>query len=391
MWGAEALKQDFDLSIITTNPIDLAGLNSFYGTNISSQEVTLRRVSIPRVVSGIRGAAAIRGALFLRGMRRIAREYNVLISAYNLCDHSSPAIHLLDLSWDEELRTEFSVAPSGIEGVFHRVRSVRAFYLSLARTISPPTGRNLFAGDDILLAYSAWIASAIERKHHVKCGVLHPPVPCAIGEIPFSNRRNDFVCVGRISEEKRLERVIEILAAVRARGHEVRLRLIGGFGKNIYARSIQALVRSIPWVILDGSLSQQRKIEVLTASRYGIHGAEGEGFGIGVAEMIKAGCVTFAPAEGGPAEILEHAELLYRDDDDAVKKIIAVLDDAELQQKLLAHLRAQGEKFSPENYMHGLRAAVEQFIESKGGFSTATRQGESKIRRTSADGAGSQL
>ena len=75
-------------------------------------------------------------------MRRIAREYNVLISAYNLCDLSSPAIHLLDLSWDEELRTEFSVAPGGIEGVFHRVRSVRAFYLSLARTISPPTGRN---------------------------------------------------------------------------------------------------------------------------------------------------------------------------------------------------------------------------------------------------------
>jgi glycosyltransferase involved in cell wall biosynthesis len=376
MWGAEALKQDFDVSIITTNAIDLAGLNSFYGTDVRPQEVTLRRVPIPGVVSEIRGAAAIRGALFQRGMRRIAPEYNVLISAHNLCDLSSPAIHLLDLSWDEELRTQFSVAPGGIEGVFHRVRSVRALYLSLARKISPPTGRNLFAGDDILLAYSAWIASVIERKHHVKCGVLHPPVPCAITEIPFNSRRDDFVCVGRISEEKRLERVIEILTAVRARGHEVRLRLIGGFGKNIYARRIRALVQRMPWVILEGSVSQQRKIEVLTASRYGIHGAEGEGFGIGVAEMIKAGCITFAPAEGGPAEILERAALLYRDDDDAVDKVIAVLNDAELQQKLLAHLRLQGEKFSPENYMRGLRAAVEQFIESNGGFSAAVRPGD---------------
>jgi glycosyltransferase involved in cell wall biosynthesis len=376
MWGTEALKKEFDLSIITTNPIDLGGLNSFYGTNVRPQEVTLRQVPIPRVVSEIRGAAAIRGALFQRGMRRIAREYDVLISAYNLCDLGSPAIHLLDLSWDEELRTEFSVAPGGIEGVFHRVRSVRALYLSLARTISPPTGRNLFAGDDILLAYSAWIASAIERKHHVKCGVLHPPVPCVIAEIPFNSRTNDFVCVGRISEEKRLERVIEILAAVRARGHEVRLRLIGGFGKNIYARSIQMLARSKPWVTLEGALSQQRKIEILTASRYGIHGAEGEGFGIGVAEMIKAGCITFAPAEGGPAEILEHAELLYRDDHDAVEKIIAVLDDDKLQRKLLAHLVLQGEKFSAENYMRGLRTAVEQFVESKGGLGAAMRQGE---------------
>jgi len=42
------------------------------------------------------------------------------------------------------------------------------------------------------------------------------------------------------------------------------------------------------------------------SSRYGIHGAEGEGFGIAIAEMVKAGCVTFAPAVGGPAEILDH-------------------------------------------------------------------------------------
>jgi predicted phosphohydrolase len=66
--------------------------------------------------------------------------------------------------------------------------------------------------------------------------------------------------------------------------------------------------------------------------------------------------------EGGPAEILNHDALLYRDDDDAVDKITAVLCDTELQQKLLAHLHGQANKFSAEHYMDGLRAAVEEFL-----------------------------
>jgi glycosyltransferase involved in cell wall biosynthesis len=362
MWGAEALKREFEVSIVTTNAIDLRALNSFYGTDVSAREVTLLQVPIPRIVSGIRGAAAIRGALFQRAMHRSARNYDVLISTYNLCDFGVPAIHLLDLSWDEELRTRFSVAPTGIEGMFHRVAPVRAMYLWLGRFLAQPSGRDLFSGDDVLLAYSAWIASIIERKHNVKCGVLYPPVPGAFTEIPFYSRNDDFVCLGRISEEKRLERVLQILGKVRARGYAVRLRLVGGFGATVYSRTIQTLVQELPWVVLEGSVSEQSKIQILTSSRYGIHGAQGEGFGIAIAEMVKAGCIAFAPAEGGPAEILSDPALLYRDDDDALEKITAVLSDEQLQQKLLAHLRGQANKFSAERYMHGLRAAVGKFL-----------------------------
>jgi glycosyltransferase involved in cell wall biosynthesis len=365
MWGAEALMQEFDVSIITTNAIDLGGLNSFYGTNISTQEVTIRRVPVPCMLSKERGAAAIRGALFQRAMRRIAHEYDVLISAYNLCDCGVPAIHLLDLSWDEELRTRFSVPPTGIEGMFHRIAPVRAMYLWLGRFFAQPSGRDLFAGDDLLLAYSAWIASLIERKHHVKCGVLHPPVPGVFTDIPFNNRNRDFVCMGRISEEKRIERMLEILTKVRDRGHQARLRLVGGFGRDTYARKIETLVRGLSWVALEGAVSEQRKAGILASSRYGIHGAEGEGFGIAIAEMVKAGCVTFAPAEGGSAEILDHEALLYRGNDDAVEKIIAVLSNEPLRWELSAHLRRQADKFSAEKFMSGLREAIERFIQQR--------------------------
>ena len=362
MWGAEALKRDFEVSIVTTNAIDLAALNSFYGTATREEEVKVRRLTIPRMLSGIRSGAAIRGALFQRAIRRVACEYDVLFSAYNPCDCGVPAIHLLDLSWDEELRNRFASRPRGFEGLFHRVAPVRAIYLWLGRRIASPSGRDLFSGEDFLLANSGWVASVIERKHGVRCGVLYPPVPDGFAEVPFASRNDDFACIGRISEEKRLERVFEILGKVRARGYQVRLRMIGGFGTNKYERKIQTLARRLPWVILEGSVSEQRKQEILRSCRYGIHGAEGEGFGIAVAEMVKAGCITFAPAEGGPADILDHNALLYRGDDDAVEKIYAVLSRSALQANLLEHLRQQARKFSAERFMRDLRTIIERFL-----------------------------
>ena len=104
------------------------------------------------------------------------------------------------------------------------------------------------------------------------------------------------------------------------------------------------------------------KAQILAACRYGIHGREGEAFGIGVAEMVKAGCITFAPAEGGPAEIVNHEALLYRDDDEAIEKITAVLDQRALRGELIDHLRNQAKHFSPEAFMTGLREAVTTFF-----------------------------
>ncbi len=362
MWGVEALKRDFDVSIVTTNSIDLAAVNLFYGTAVREDEVKLRQLPMPPILSRIRSGAAIRGALFMRGMRRVAREYDVLFSAYNPIDCGVPAIHLLDLCSDEELQTRFAPRPRGFQGLFHRIAPVRAIYLWVARRIASPSGRDLFSGEDIPLANSLWVASIIERKHGVRCAVLYPPAPGRFSDAPFESRNDDFACIGRVSEEKRLERVFEILGRVRARGHQVRLRMIGGFGTNRYERKIQALARRLPWVTTEGSVSEQRKQEILSSCRYGIHGAEGEGFGIAVAEMVKAGCITFAPADGGPSDILDHEGLLYRGADDAVEKICAVLSRPALQASLLEHLRQQAGKFSAERFMRELRTIVDTFL-----------------------------
>jgi glycosyltransferase involved in cell wall biosynthesis len=364
MWAAEALKRDFAVSLVTGGRVDLAQLNHFYGTAISSREISVRSLPMPQSLVGRKVPSALRGAFADRALKRVAHEYDLLISAYNPCDFGVPAIQCVaDFSWNEELRRRFDPPPAGVHGLFHRKPWLRGSYLGLCRTIAPPSRRNLFSGEDMIVANSWWTAAKLCEKYGVVAGVIYPPVAGEFPDISHERRHNDFVCIGRISPEKRIERMIQIVGAVRSRGHDARIRIIGPFDASPYSRTIGALAeRCREWVLLEGRKVSAEKARILADCRYGIHGREGEAFGIGVAEMVKAGCITFAPAEGGPAEILNHEALLYGNDDDAVEKITAVLNHQALREDLIRHLRHQAEKFSPENFMSGLRSTVDRFL-----------------------------
>jgi len=364
MWGAQALKHDFHVSMVTTTPFDLDAMNEFYGTSLRSGEVTFRRLSVP-LVGGIPGAAALRGALFQRAMRAVVGEYDLLISAYNPCDFGTPAIQCIaDFSWDDELRRRFHPTGDGLAGVFHRDSLLRRAYLGLARILSAPSGRDVFAGDDLIIANSNWTAGILRERYGVaNAPVVYPPVTePSVCRVPGS-RNLDFACLGRISEEKRITTMTDILARVRAQGYPVRLRIVGALNDSAYSRRIRALAQqNRDWIIVEGPLWGDAKWKLLSKCGYGIHGCSDEAFGIAVAEMIKAGCITFAPPEGGQAEILDHDSLLCRSDDDAVNKICAVLSRPALQASLSEYLGRQAEKFSAKNFMRDLRAMVEEFL-----------------------------
>jgi glycosyltransferase involved in cell wall biosynthesis len=364
MWAAEALKRDFRVSVVTTGPVNLVQLNRFYGTTLSSGEVGFRRLPIPRLLAGRKAPSALRGAFASRALKHVAAEYDLLISTYNLCDFGMPAIQCVaDFSWDEELRRRFDPPPVGVHGLFHRVHWLRERYLGLCQTIAQTSGRKLFSGEDVIVANSQWTAAKLQERYGIVSGVVYPPVTGKFPNMAHHGRSNDFACVGRISPEKRIERIIKILSGVRSRDYDVRVRIIGPLDNSPYSRKIASLARRYSdWVFLEGLCTGENKTKILTDCRYGIHGREGEAFGIGVAEMVKAGCITFAPAEGGPAEILSHEALLYDDDDDAVEKIATVLKRQPLQEELLRHLGQQAERFSPANFMIGLRSAVEVFL-----------------------------
>jgi len=367
MWGIEALKESYAVTLITTGNVDLDKLNRFYGTAVRSNEISIQTAPLPNFLLNFSWGDALRGALYQRFCQNFANEFDVLISAYNMCYFGVPAIHCIaDFSWDEQTRLNFHPIPAGLRGLFHRFNFFRNAYSGVVKVLSRSSGRNLFAGEDFILANSQWTSGIIKEKYGIDVEVLYPPVVTNFLKVPQEEKKLGFVCIGRISPEKRIEQIIDILGGIRGRGHDIHLHVIGEINNDPYGKKIRQLCYNHrEWIIAEDNCFGKKKLSLLTEHKFGIHACQGEAFGIGVAEMVKAGCIVFAPSEGGQAEIINHQSLLYDNIEDAIDKIDTVLRDPEVQTDLRNHLRKPGKNFSTSEFMNGLRSAVENFLEKK--------------------------
>lgn len=352
----EALKRDYDVTVVTTGGWDLSALNTFYGTQIREDEVHVRIAPVPHVVRNW-SAAALRGACFQRFARQIAGEYDVRISAYNPTDWGLPAAHFIaDFSWHREIREKLH-PPS--PGFIYRDSILRKAYLRIAAAYARPSGRDILR-DDRVFANSRWTANLIREYYGVDCaGVVYPSVWTEFPNIPWEDKEQAFVMIGRIAPEKQVERAIAILEAVRQRGYAIRFHLCGHISDDLYGRRIARLCQErTDWIIPEGSVGGARKARILANCRFGIQTCAAEAFGISVAEMAKAGAIVFAHDDGGQTEILQHPDLLFANVDDAVEKIRTVLDDPARRSALRVHLKNQAEHFSVQTFMQEARACV---------------------------------
>jgi len=367
MWAIQALKDDYDVTLLTAGCVreaDLEDLNKFYDTSVRWDEVSVLEAPLLPGMRRNQLAAAVRGALFQRYCRKVASRFNVLVSAYNMCDFGVPGIHLIsDFAWDHELSQKFDPMPQQARRLIHRNGLLRKAYLAFARSLARPSGRNLFAGEDLIVANSRWTARILEERHGAcNVPVIYPPVVAEFPHVPFDQKEFGFVCIGRIDHEKRVEKMIEIVGRVRSLGHDVHLHVIGSIDQSPYGRMIRRLcAENCTWVIPEGRKTGEQKARLLTGHRFGIHACEREAFGIAVAELVKAGCIPFVPDTGGQVEIVGDPQLCYRDVDDAVAKIDAVLSDETRQRQLAEKLAGHMERFSNERFACEFREIVEGF------------------------------
>jgi glycosyltransferase involved in cell wall biosynthesis len=362
MWLIEALKRDFEVTVVTTGGWDLPALNSYYGTRVKEDEVKVRIAPVPFPVQRL-SAAALRGACYQRFARKIAGEYDVRISAYNPTDWGLPAVHFIaDFSWHREIRE--SIHPPS-PGFIYRDSIVRKAYLGIAAAYGRPSGRDVLR-DDLVIANSQWSANLVKQTCGVECAaVVYPSVWTEFLEVPWEEKERVFAMIGRIAPEKQVERAIAILEAVRRRGHAIRLHLCGQIGNDLYGRRIARLCRErADWIIPEGWVSGERKAHILTHCRFGIQTCGAEGFGISVAEMVKAGAVVFAPNDGGQAEILGHPDLLFSNINEAVEKILPALESPSLQAALRTHLSQQAQLYSAESFVKEARTFIADVLSS---------------------------
>jgi glycosyltransferase involved in cell wall biosynthesis len=361
LWGLQALREKYDLTLITAGHFDLDALNSYYGTALKETDFNSVQVSLPFFMRDNSRMAAVRGALFQRYCQKVASNYDILISGYGPTDFGVPALHFIaDFSWDQELREALHPYPRG--WIYHK-QWLRKIYIGIAAALRKPSGRNLFSGEDLMLSVSPWVSSVMRERYGIDSPVLPSPVPGNFKESRWENKQAGFVCLGRLAPEKRIEDVISILSAVRRRGHDVHLHIIGEGDNEVYVSSLRSLASNNKgWITLEGRKQGKEKEILLAEHAFGIHACRGDAFPGVLIEMMKAGCVVWAHDSGGQPDILETPALLYRDNNDAVERICRMLNDPEMLRVTHKRMKQLSKKYSVDSYIQNIRRIVEEWI-----------------------------
>jgi len=365
LWLLEALKRDYDVCLITGGKVDLLRLNEYYGTRLSPQEFSIREVRMPLDLQRTSKFAGLRGAFFLRYLKRVSLEFDVMISAYNPCDFGVRGIQFIgDFAFVEEWRSTLHPSLQNYRRWWYGDSPLRNVYLAFCNLVSKPNPdawkRN------VTVANSDWSARLLRREFGIEARTVYPPVAEQVAAVPWEDRKNGFLCIGSVVPEKRMDAAIRILQKVRQHGQDVHLHILGGLDGSPYARQLKKLAEeNRDWVFLEGLTYGEKKRDLLARHRYGINACESEAFGIAVAEMVKAGCIVFVPDGGGQTEIANHPTLTYEGEGDAVSKIEAVLTNVEMQHELRKHLSIAAQRFSTEAFVRGIVGVVRQFLDHK--------------------------
>jgi glycosyltransferase involved in cell wall biosynthesis len=298
----------------------------------------------------------------IRMCKRVQRDYDVLVTADCEVDFGRPGIqyvhypylapHARRLSRYGSLRA-WRVIPALLLRVYRPWMMISGFSFRQMR-------RNL------TLANSKWTAERFRAEYGQPASVLYPPAAGSAPGNSWDDRRDEFICLSRLEPMKNHLRMIEILRRVREFHPQFRFHIVGTRARNAsgdeYYKQVRELAaRHGDWIELHEDLSRQELSTLFARVRYGLHLMLEEHFGMAVAEMLRAGLIPFVHNSGGQTEIVNQPELLFNDDEEAVERIRAVLEDAPLRARMLAALDARRIAFSPEQFCEDLTRLVEEW------------------------------
>ena len=359
----EMLQHEHDVTLITGYPFECERLNKAYDTAVEQGRIGVDFTPMPPGLRTLQAGDALRGAFFGRHVRRVAQRYELCISAYNFAPFARRAIQFIaDFSWDDELRYALPRPSVGLRGMMLAPSPARAAYLGVCRLVAGDTFDSLAHPQDIVVANSQWTADLLQSRHGVASRVIYPPV----GGLPYdpnAPRSGDFVMLGRVAPDKRIIEAIEVLARVRARGHDFAFRIIGALDNSPYSARLRSLAaRHGGWVRLEGGVYGEEKFRLLARHSYALHMRAREAFGIAVAEQVKMGLIPFVVADTAPAEIVGDPRLCFRDQDGAVEVIDRILCRREDDQAIRSGLATRGRLFSKERFNTEARGVLAEML-----------------------------
>jgi glycosyltransferase involved in cell wall biosynthesis len=365
-WMLEALVSTYDVTLLAWEPPDYAALDRKFGTSLDG--TAIETILPPRtarwLVDRVPDDSHHQQANYLLRMaKRRGHAFDAVVESGFEADLGRRGIQYVHYPYLARRAGEWTVAGDAPLGT--RVRALLGGRLPLWMLISGYSFERMRR--NLTLANSHWAIGEMKAAGVIG-QLLYAPAPGDFPDVPWEQRRDAFVCTGRLVSYKRQDWIANTLALVRREWPSLELHICGSVPEPGYIERLEAEAKAHgPWVHIHRDLPRPDLIALLSESRYGMHACIDEHFGVAPAEMARAGCIPFVHSSGGQVEIVdEDPRLCYTTAEDAAAKILAVLRDRKLQDELRSTVHARSERFTPQAFVAGLLDTVAKFLAARG-------------------------
>jgi len=355
-WALEALKGRCRITLLTLEPIDWPAVNEYYGVKLSAEDVEIvfpSSAALALLKAIPTPTALLENGVLMRAAQRLARtgRFDRFLSTNNEIDFGRRGVQYVHFPY------AYASRPEDDYRWFHRIPGVLRSYRGLADWVSGASLERIRANR--ALVNSRYIEGVYRDAHGVDSAVVPPPAPGDFPGVPWEERKDVIVGIGRMHPCKRWVEAIDIVGRVREQGVDLRLLVLGSRDLPEFTPVIEEAAARAPWCELGLGLPREEMVRRAAECRYGIHLMVEEHFGIAPAELQRGGCLTFAHNSGGPIEILDgDSDVLFDSDDDAVEKIVRMMRDEELRRRALERMRVRAEAYSEHAFMERMREEV---------------------------------
>ncbi|QLG28128.1 glycosyltransferase [Halorarum halophilum] len=295
----EALQDVHDVTLFTLSHPPLSTLNGMFDTAAAVPVRTppgseFLGPALELVADHAGPLLAPRSVLLDCFVRRHAQGVDLLVSTANEFDFSRPSVQYVHYPQFNGRAVDDDDA-GRLDPLWTRLAGL---------------GDRRLPADATLVTNSSWTAEAVAERYGREPTVLHPPVDPIGGGLDWAEREHGVVAAGRIAPDKRTLDAVRIVDAVRERGHDVHLHVVGTAAPayRSYVDRVAAAADAREYVSLETDVSRNRLESLLTTHRYGLSTKPDEHFGMTVAEYVAAGTLAFAPDSGGQRDVLDGAE-----------------------------------------------------------------------------------
>jgi glycosyltransferase involved in cell wall biosynthesis len=355
-WTLQVLQEKYDTILWSARKPDLQRMDERFGTKLREcppMEVVTPPGWLAEWMTTPQKGKLLRLILLARSLLRLERRWRPVVWVGTCNETWLPKPGLQYIHWSENGRlAETPDHWPWIKRMGFRLTRGIAWQMALKKMSAPAGNRTVIN--------SRWSQGEYQRKGLGLQGVLYPPVPSYGEGLPWAQRENRVVWLGRWHRLKRMDIAIDLVEQARNAGARDLRLAFAGFWHASDEEKNRLLKRcaDLDWIEWHEKVGREELDRLLGSSRYGLHTMQLEHFGIAVAEMATAGCIVMVHDSGGPPEIVEDRRQIYTDTTDGSRKLYEIWSSPELQAELHQAARPRGLRFAPEVFCAALRQEI---------------------------------